>query len=276
MKKTNIKKEPKKMPFKRIDMSVFTFVILIFTVLILLSSVFMLIIRNIKMENPDNSRLIFIISECFLMFFFIALPTITNRVIKIKIPPIMEIIFVTFCALSVILGDIFDFYGIFGWWDSFLHSFSGALFGILGYVILNTFNKYDNNTDELKFSPIFVSLWVVCFALAMGAIWEIGEYLTDGWFGNNAQQYMESRSTLATGEPLVGRAALADTMKDLMLDLAGSLFVSIIGFFELRRQKKGFTSLALEKDEELIERIDELKKKRKIKKEINDNNKEDE
>ena len=41
-----------------------------------------------------------------------------------------------------------------------------------------------------------------------------------------------TRGTLykTTDEPLVGHEALADTMKDLMLDLGGSLIIAAYGF----------------------------------------------
>lgn len=52
------------------------------------------------------------------------------------------------------------------------------------------------------------------------------------------QQYLVGRGTLDQGEALVGHEALRDTMKDLGLDLIGSLIPAIIGYFELRRQKR--------------------------------------
>ena len=71
------------------------------------------------------------------------------------------------------------------------------------------------------------------FALSLGAVWEIGEYLMDDWFGLNSQQYMMTTSTTFTGKediPLVGHQALKDTMKDLILDAGGAIVVATTGY----------------------------------------------
>ncbi len=225
----------------KIEMTVFTFVILIITSILFISNIVLMFFAN---TDATKGRLIFNIFESLLMFGLILLPTIASKITHLKIPPVMEILYIVFCTGSIIFGEIFDFYGLIHGWDSMLHAFSGVLLGILGYVIINTFNRV--NGQEFKFSPIFVCFWVLCFGLAMGALWEIFEYLCDEWFGTNMQQYMVSDSTLATGEGLVGHAALKDTMKDLMLDLAGCLIVSFIGYFELKKQKKGIATIYLE------------------------------
>ena len=80
---------------------------------------------------------------------------------------------------------------------------------------------------------LFMSLTVVSVALAIGAVWEIGEYTVDDIFHTNNQQNMKStRSTLYDKDdvPLVGHEALADTMKDLMLDLGGAVVVATIEY----------------------------------------------
>ena len=159
----------------------------------------------------------------------------------------MEVIFVAFCFCALILGDVADFYGRFGWWDSLEHGMSGVLLGILGYAIINTFNSVEGN--KIKFSPVFVSLWVVCFALALGAVWEIMEFITDGLFGLNSQQYLTTPGTFDNAVPLEGHEALRDTMEDLMLDFAGSLIISVIGYFDLKKQRKGIAALTLDTDD---------------------------
>lgn len=196
-------------------------------------------------DDATQSRLAFQTFEVVLMMVLIFLPRFVNRVIHVKIPKLMEIIFVAFCFCALILGDVADFYGKFEWWDSLEHGMSGVLLGVLGYAIINTFNKVEGN--KLKFSPVFVSLWVICFALAMGALWEIMEFVTDDIFGLNSQQYLTTPGTFDKAVPLQGHEALRDTMEDLMLDLAGSLVISVIGFFDLKKQRKSIiANLTLE------------------------------
>lgn len=195
-------------------------------------------------DDATQSRLAFQTFEVALMMFLIFVPDILNRIIHIKIPRLMEVIFVAFCFCSLILGDVADFYGKFGWWDSLQHGISGVLLGILGYAIINTFNSVEGN--KLKFSPVFVSLWVMCFVLAAGALWEIMEFITDGLFGLNSQQYLTTPGTFDNAVPLEGHEALRDTMEDLMLDFAGSFLISVIGYFDLKKQRRGIADLTLE------------------------------
>lgn len=46
------------------------------------------------------------------------------------------------------------------------------------------------------------------------------------------------KHTLADGTPLVGHAALSDTMKDIIIDALGALAASIIGYVSLKKNKK--------------------------------------
>lgn len=187
-------------------------------------------------DDANRSRIAFQTFEVSLMILVIFIPVLVDRIVHVRVTRLMEILFVSFCFSSLILGDVVDFYGRFNWWDDLLHGISGMLLGIVGYSVINIFNKIENNT--IKFTPLFVSIWVVCFALALGSLWEIMEFVTDGLFGLNSQQYLLGSGTFDDTEPLVGHEALRDTMQDLMLDLLGSLVIAVIGFFELRKLKR--------------------------------------
>ena len=65
----------------------------------------------------------------------------------------------------------------------------------------------------MNLSPVFIAVFAFCFALAMGAVWEIYEFTMDSVFGTNMQKYM-----LDNGTALIGQAALQDTMKDIIVD----------------------------------------------------------
>ena len=174
--------------------------------------------------------------ETALMMLIIYLPMISNRVMQIKISPSLEIAFVTFCFAALIMGDVANFYSRFEWWDTLLHAISGILMGIVGYSIINTFNRIDDN--RLRYPPLFVATWIICFSLAVGAVWEILEFVTDGLFGLNSQEFLSSSGTFDMVHPRVGRDALWDTMVDLILDLCGAIIIAVVGYFDIRRQKK--------------------------------------
>lgn len=233
----------RKMPFKKNEATIFTFIIWVLTLsLLIYNGISLFFVKT----DSIRSILIFNTLESLLMLALIAIPVVFTKITRFKIPEIMEVLYIIFCAGSIIFGEILDYYGKFGWWDSLLHTMSGIMFGILGYIILNTFNRYDGHNT--RFSPIIMSAWTVCFTVTMGVIWELIEFSCDEFLGTNMQQYLVGRGTLDQGEALVGHEALRDTMKDLGLDLIGSLIPAIIGYFELRRQKKGFAYMYLEKE----------------------------
>ena len=131
-------------------------------------------------------------------------------------------------------GEIFGFYYHLPHWDLMLHAMSGAMLGVLGFLVVDWLNK-DEHT-KLSMNPFFVSLFAFSFALMIGTLWEIYEFAFDRILGLNMQKF-----SLADGTPLVGAEALSDTMEDIIIDTLAALGVSVIGFFtniKLSKQKK--------------------------------------
>ena len=73
-----------------------------------------------------------------------------------------------------------------------------------------------------------MTLYAFCFAAFCGVLWEFYEFTCDS-FGMNLQRY------LAAGQPKVGRAALMDTMTDLIMDVIGALLICCYLYFRLRK-----------------------------------------
>jgi len=128
-----------------------------------------------------------------------------------------------FLYCAIYLGEVRSFYYLIPYWDTILHAFSGAMLGALGFSLISILN----NTKEidLELSPFFISLFAFCFAVAAGAIWEIYEFSVDSLLTLNMQKYM-----LEDGTPLIGQEALADTMKDLIVDAISALVISTAGY----------------------------------------------
>ena len=106
------------------------------------------------------------------------------------------------------------------------------MLGALGFSVVNFLNKTDR--VPMNLSPLFVVVLPFCFALALGVVWEIYEFTADALLHTNMQKF-----ALESGEPLVGRNALMDTMKDLIVDTLGALVMSIIGYVSLKHKKAG-------------------------------------
>lgn len=189
-------------------------------------------------EN-NKGRLIFTIVQLLAMLFVLRIPAFIQEIYHFKIPYLLDFVLITFAFSGFILGDVFNFYGRIPYWDSVLHAFSGVVIAYVGFIVIEYLDK--EYTIPLSVPPLFMSLIVVSVALAIGAIWEIGEYTVDDIFHTNNQQYMEStRSTLYDENdiPLQGHDALNDTMKDLMLDLAGAIGVACIEYRKLEKKQK--------------------------------------
>ncbi len=86
----------------------------------------------------------------------------------------------------------------------------------LSVLILMKFSKC------LQFEPWQIFLFIVIFTVALGAIWEIWEFTIDTLF----PAYLI--------KPL--QHGLADTMIDLIFNLAGGLLVAVLGTLYLKRK----------------------------------------
>ena len=112
------------------------------------------------------------------------------------------------------------------------------MLGALGFTLIT----FINNTDRfpLVLTPFFVAIFTFGFAVAIGVIWEIYEYSIDYFFHTNMQKF-----ALEDGTQLIGQHALADTMKDLIVDCIGALVFSVIGYIAVKRDSKLKEKLAL-------------------------------
>lgn len=127
------------------------------------------------------------------------LPSLIARGAKLVIPPQFELLTIAFVFASLYLGERRDFYERIWWWDLALHSTSGVLLGILGFLLVYVLNETPR--VDVKMRPGFVAFFAFCFSVAVGALWEIFEFSMDQLFGMNMQKPM-------FGDP----SGLTDTM----------------------------------------------------------------
>jgi len=151
-----------------------------------------------------------------------ALPSLFARGVKIVIPPQFELLAIAFIFASLYLGERRDFYYRYWWWDLALHSTSGVLLGILGFLLVYVLNA--NPRIDLHMQPGFVAFFAFCFSITVGALWEIFEYTMDQLFGMNMQK-----------AKFADTSGLTDTIWDLSVDALGALLVVLYGYFHLRR-----------------------------------------
>lgn len=169
--------------------------------------------------------------QCTLGLIVMFIPSMIEKKISIDIPDSMEILYFIFLFSAIVLGEVRDFYYVIPYWDKILHTFSAGMLASLGFVLVAMLKK----TERLKYylSPFYIALFSFCFAITIGVLWEIYEYLADGLLALNMQKY-----ALADGTKLIGREAVSDTMGDLIVDTLGALIISILGYYSLKKQEK--------------------------------------
>lgn len=145
-------------------------------------------------------------------------PVWLARWVDVKVPPSFVAAIVLFVAGTLFLGEVFDFYERFWWWDIAMHGGSAIGFGLIGFVLV--FMMFQG--DRFAAPPVAVAFFAFCFALAVGVMWEIFEFGMDQTFGLNMQ-----------------KSGLLDTMGDLIVDTAGALIGAGSGYLYLKGRGRG-------------------------------------
>ena len=187
-------------------------------------------------------------------------PFITKYKLKIVLPILLEIIYYLFIFASLILGEVYAFYGPFPWWDIVLHFLSGFVLAGIGLSIVQIMNKN-------KSGKFFALLFAFCFSITLGTAWECLEFGFDITLRTDAQKdsHLHNISTitmqrdggnqpvrldniestnikLANGEIITVDEGyldigLMDTMKDTLVNFAGAIVFVIFGALNSKATK---------------------------------------
>ena len=178
-----------------------------------------------------RSDYLLMLTQCCLGLLVMFVPSFLQKHWTWPIPDSMYILYFVFLYCAIYLGEVRNFYYLVPNWDTWLHTLSGGMLGALGFVIVNQLNQVEG--VPVKLGPKFVCLFALCFAMTVGILWEIYEFTLDGLLGMNMQKFR-----LENGVERVGRAALTDTMKDLIVDFAGAAIVVCVGYIGASRKDK--------------------------------------
>ncbi|GGE47050.1 hypothetical protein [Actibacterium pelagium] len=145
-------------------------------------------------------------------------PTVISRRLGVQLPVQLLALITLFIFATLFLGEVWDFYGRYWWWDVVLHGGSAMAFGLMGVVfVLLLFEG-----DRYAAPPFAMSVLAFCVAISIGASWEVFEFLMDQIFGLNMQ-----------------KSGLMDTMWDMIVDMIGAFIGATIGFFYLKGRELG-------------------------------------
>jgi hypothetical protein len=154
---------------------------------------------------------------CLFIFILTFIPIIVKKKLKINIPLDLEFLYILFIYTSIFLGEVKFYFLIYWWWDIFLHFFSGIALGFIGVILI--YIIYSQN--EIKNNYLLLSIFAFSFAICIGTIWEIFEFVVDQIFGTNMQ-----------------KSGLVDTMFDLIINTIGAFITSIFAYFYFKFNHK--------------------------------------
>jgi len=154
-------------------------------------------------------------------------PAVLGNRLPVDIPAEFQVLAVVFVFAALFLGEVRSYYERIWWWDIGLHTSSGLLLGLVGFLLVYVLNE--NERVDVHMRPRFVALFAFLFAVAVGAVWEIFEFAMDRLLGANMQKPM-------LGDP----SGLTDTMWDLIVDTLGAFAISALGWWYMRRGEGSF------------------------------------
>ena len=96
------------------------------------------------------------------------LPAFLFRRHRVYIPPEFQLVAASFVFLSLFLGSAADLYYYFWWWDILLHTGSGFLLGIIGFLALFLLNQTERIPAGIR--PAFLCFFGVTFAVFLGVL----------------------------------------------------------------------------------------------------------
>lgn len=140
----------------------------------------------------------------------VVLPNIIAYKTKAKIPWAFD--FLLSAAMAIhILGFSLRLYPTIPYYDVLAHFVSAAFVGLLVFSGLMIIQYH---SSKIKISPRFMMAVIIMAAIAAGVVWELYEWAND--------------IVLFAGSPHE-QWSVADTMKDLLVNIMGGTFIAIVG-----------------------------------------------
>ena len=242
-----------------------------------------MMILQLMNQNYENVFL------CVLTLMLLVILSLVQVTFKVELPTVLEIIILVFIFAAEILGEISEFYLLFPFWDTVLHTINGFLAAAIGFSLVDLLNRSKKAVFSL--SPLFMAIVAFCFSMTIGVIWEFFEFCMDQLAGFDMQKDTVIHTIRSVTLDPAGRnvpyvidgitrtavngtelglggyldIGLIDTMQDLIVNFIGAFVFSVIGFFFVKNRGQGkvasgfiprrkdkdrdFLRIAMEKDE---------------------------
>ena len=210
--------------------------------------VIVMLVLQLLNRNYENVFL------CGLTLLLLVVPSFVQVTFKVELPTVLEIIILIFIFAAEILGEISEFYLLFPFWDTVLHTLNGFLAAAIGFSLVDLLNR----SEKLAFSlsPVFTAIVAFCFSMTIGVVWEFFEFGMDQLAGldmqkdtvihairsvnldpegRNVPYVIDDITSAAVNGKELGLGGyldigLIDTMQDLIVNFIGAAVFSVIGF----------------------------------------------
>lgn len=231
---------------------------LFFVYLLLRLSVVLILIAQLMNGEWENAF------YCVLALVLMLVPSFIETNWHIDIPDALEIVVLFFIYAAEILGELRAYYVNIPFWDTMLHTITGFLAAAVGFSLCDIFNRNEN--IKFSLSPFFLAFVAFCFSMTVAVCWEFFEFSADQLFGTDMQKdrIIHTINTVALDETRTNKVVtisgitevyfedgqalglggyldigLIDTMKDLMVNFAGAVAFSFIGYFYTKSRGEG-------------------------------------
>lgn len=209
---------------KRTRKIVFGIFAVLFILLIILSFVLFFNYQGVTLEvGPFRFRKAshtVRILQAFCGIFLVFVPLMLEAISKLRIPVFNILFYEIYLFMALGFGSTMEGFARYHGFDNVAHFVAGALGTVIGVSIwINTIDKpqtMKNGRPNMGPGYAFGLFMTGC----LGVFWEIFEYVVDIIIPyRNAQ-----RTMFPDGTPRMGKDALWDTMKDLVVNIIGAAF----------------------------------------------------
>ena len=132
---------------------------------------------------------------CALTLLLLIMPSLIQVTFKVELPTTLEIIILIFIFAAEILGEISEFYLVFPFWDTVLHTLNGFLAAAIGFSMVDLLNRSEKTVFNL--SPIFMAIVAFCFSHDNRR--GLGVFLNSGWIRSRDMICRKIRWSMRSG-----------------------------------------------------------------------------
>lgn len=197
------------------------------------SRIFLLLLGHFGTVSLSETRTDHLLSliQCALGAITIFIPRILQKRYGFLFTDRIQIAYYVFLYCAIFLGEVKNYYITMPLWDDILHGFSGLMSGIFAFMLIAV-ATVGNDKGAPSLPPLSIALFAFTFSVTIGALWEIYEFTLDGFLELNMQKYR-----LNDGTMLIGRNALFDTMKDIIIDSLGAFTAALWGYLSMKNKQ---------------------------------------